>query len=250
MKGEIMAVLRTRRALGMGVLTALATVLAVATAAAAGALGVTGTDTTTTIAGSATKAGAQSTRVGLAVRDADRLASSGTARSASKSGDGSTDASILAVANPGILAPPDVVVGESDDSVDLEVRLSDEGTLPVTVNYATVNASAGSSTGCNADYDGVSGTLTFVPGDTSEIVSVDIFDCPDVERFESFTFELSMPANGVIARASGRVGIVDNGSIVDTPLLFVRDAVVDEKDGVALVPVLLGGPHGQASNSR
>ena len=30
-----------------------------------------------------------------------------------------------------------------------------------------------------------------------------------------------------------------------TPQLFVRDAVVDEKDGFALVSVLLGGPAGQ-----
>ena len=37
--------------------------------------------------------------------------------------------------------------------------------------------------------------------------------------------------------------------MVATPRLVVRDAVVDEKDGSVLVPVLLGGPAGQASDT-
>ena len=36
--------------------------------------------------------------------------------------------------------------------------------------------------------------------------------------------------------------------MVDTPNLFVRDAVVDEKAGTASFVVMLGGPSGQASN--
>ena len=113
-----------------------------------------------------------------------------------------------------------------------------------------MNASAGSSTGCNADYDGVAGSLTFAPGETTKVVRVDLFDCGGIpENLELFLFELSTAGSASIVRASGRVGIVDNGSIVDTPLLFVRDAVVDERDATARVSVLLGGPHGQASNS-
>ena len=60
---------------------------------------------------------------------------------------------------------------------------------------------------------------------------------------------LSSPVNGTIGRASGRISIVDNDTVVATPKLFVRDAVVDEKDGFALVSVLLGGPGGESSNS-
>ena len=78
---------------------------------------------------------------------------------------------------------------------------------------------------------------------------VQILDCLNVEGFEEFAFNLSSAVNGVIARASSRVSIVDNDNIVATPKLFVRDAVVDEKDGNALVSVLLGGTGGQASNS-
>ncbi len=77
-----------------------------------------------------------------------------------------------------------------------------------------------------------------------------VLDCTPVERRSRLSpFNLDTEHNGVISRASSRVSIVDNDTVVPTPRLFVRDAVVDEKDGNALVSVLLGGPGGQASNS-
>ena len=151
--------------------------------------------------------------------------------------------------NPAILAPADLIVDESDGHVDLTVRLSDQGDNPVSVHYATADSTAVASTACNFDYVGASGTLNFSPGETSKTVQVQILDCPDAEGFEAFTFNLSTAVNGVISRASSLVGIVDNDHVVATPRLFVRDAVVDEKDGNALVSVLMGGPAGQASNS-
>jgi chitinase len=72
---------------------------------------------------------------------------------------------------------------------------------------------------------------------------VQVVDCTPVEPFEAFTFGLDTEHNGVISRASSRISIVDNDTIVPTPKLFVRDAVVDEKDGNALVLGLAGRPH-------
>jgi chitinase len=155
-----------------------------------------------------------------------------------------------ASANPAILAPPDAIVGEADGTVDLVVRLAEEGLNTVTVNYSTANATAaGSSTGCNFDFKPASGTLTFAPGQTSKLVSVEVLDCPDAEGFEAFTLLLSSAVNGTIARASSRISIVDNETVVSTPRISARDAVVDETDGTAYVSVLLGGTGGQASNS-
>src|SRR5204862_3774586 len=135
-------------------------------------------------------------------------------------------------------------------SVDLPVGLSAPGTGTVTVHYATANSSASSGTGCNADYNGVSGTLTFAPGETTKVVPVQLFDCAIVQGFQSFTLGLDTPVNASIARASARVGIVNNNTAAATPYrLFVRDAVVDDKDGSARVVVLLGGPAGLAATS-
>src|SRR5262249_49118160 len=62
-----------------------------------------------------------------------------------------------------------------------------------------------------------------------------------------FRFTLSAPTGATIARPTTLVSIVDRSTVVPTPHFDVRDAVVDEKDGYALVPVLLGGPAGQAA---
>src|SRR5256886_49569 len=172
-----------------------------------------------------------------------------TGSSASASSAGGFFPSPLASSNPAILAPADVIVGEADDHVDLKVALSDQGTNTVTVHYATADSSALGSTACNYDYVSAAGTLTFMPGETSKTVPVQILDCAPASGLKAFTFNLSTATNGVITRASSRVSIVDNDTIVATPRLFVRDAVVDERDGFALVSVLLGGTGGQASNS-
>ena len=70
-----------------------------------------------------------------------------------------------------------------------------------------------------------------------------------VEGQESFTLNLSSASHGVIARASMRVTIIDNDNVVATPSLSVRSATVDAGAGTVTVPVLMGGPSGQASAS-
>ena len=149
---------------------------------------------------------------------------------------------------PSIKAPADVIVGESESHVDLTVTLSAGSSSPVSVHYATADGSATAGPGC-PDYVATSGTLNFAPFETSKAVQVPILDCPDIEGFEAFRFGLSSAVNGVIARSSTQVGIVDNDNVLATPAIVARDAAVDEKDGLALVPVLLGGTGGKASNS-
>ncbi len=160
---------------------------------------------------------------------------------------GASDAA--GIAQPRILATPDLIVGETDGWVDLVVNLSQPGLSPVTVDYATANASAGGGNVCNTDYSPANGKLHFAVGETTKAVRVQINDCADAELFEAFTFGLSGPENAAIARASGRISLVDNDNVVGTPKLTVRDAVVDEKDGFAYVSVLLGGTGSEASNS-
>ena len=162
---------------------------------------------------------------------------------------GAVDPIASASANPAILAPPDAIVGEADGTVEFVVRLAEEGLNTVTVNYSAANGTAGAGGSCNFDFTTANGTLTFAVGDVSELVSVEINDCADVEGFEAFTLGLSAPVNGTIARASSQIGIVDDDTVVDTPNLFVRDVVVDEKAGTASFVVMSSaGPAGQASN--
>ena len=90
------------------------------------------------------------------------------------------------------------------------------------------------------------GTLNFAPGETTKVVRVQLLDCPDVEGFVSFRFTLSgQSGTRRSLRPTTLVSIVDDSTSGPNPRLFARDAVVDEKDGNVLVPVLLGGPAGQ-----
>src|SRR4051812_27677289 len=150
---------------------------------------------------------------------------------------------------PALSVQPDVIVGERDGFVDVVVSLSAPSASTVTTSFQTPAVSASSGAVCAGDYAFVSGTLTFLPGETTQVVRVDLTDCPAVEPFESFTLLLQNPTNATLARASGRIGIVDDSTVVATPHLFVRDAVVDERAGSARVSVLLGNTAGEASNS-
>jgi chitinase len=157
------------------------------------------------------------------------------------------------IAQPAVLAPADIVVGEAEGYVDLPIRLSAPGMDPVEVDYDTANSTGGNGTTCsptsNPDYLEREGTLTFLPGETTKVVRVPIIDCVEFDGFTSFRLLLSVPVNATISRTSTLVSIVNNGTQAATPRLFVRDATVDQKDGNVLVPVLLGGPAGQASTS-
>ena len=141
----------------------------------------------------------------------------------------------------------DVVVGEGDGFVDIVVQLTESSLQNISVNYSTSNSTALVSNG--ADATAVSGTLSFVAGETVKTVRVLLTDDGTAERFEHFLFNLSTPVNATLADASAMVAIVDNDTSTVLPGLFVRDVLVDEKAGTASFVVLLGGPEGQASTN-
>src|SRR5690606_38912421 len=112
----------------------------------------------------------------------------------------------------------------------------------VTVEYTTSNVTA---TG-GSDYSATSGTVTFLPGDTSEQIVVpvlgDLFD----EANETFSVILSAPANATIADGTGVGTIIDNND--PAPGIYIGDASITESDGgtsTMSFAVTLTGPSGQ-----
>src|SRR5439155_7943169 len=67
--------------------------------------------------------------------------------------------------------------------------------------------------------------------------------------FASSTLVFTISLHDALPIASGRVGIVNNHTVVATPSLFVRDAAVDETGVSVHIPVPLGRPSWQASVS-
>jgi Ca2+-binding RTX toxin-like protein len=148
------------------------------------------------------------------------------------------------------LSVADMVVGEGDGYIDVVVTLSAPSAQNISVNYATQQGTAYA----NYDFEAVSGTLNFAAGETVKTVRIEMAgsDTYDSGVLEHFRFNLSAPsANVTLARPSAMITVIDNDNAVpgDAPELFVRDVVVDEKDGTASFSVLLGGTSGQQAGS-
>lgn len=123
--------------------------------------------------------------------------------------------------------PPPVVsistvgglVGENVTPRVFTVALSQASAFTVTVNFATENSSAVAP----GDYMATSGSLTFLPEQTSKTVNVTVIDDNVVETTESFGVRLSNAVNASIGSALATATIEDNDSL---PILTVTSQVI------------------------
>ena len=88
--------------------------------------------------------------------------------------------------------------------------LSKASTETVTVGYATSDGTAIAG----SDYTATTGTITFTPGVTSQMVHVDIMGDAVVEQDETFTVTLSNPLGATIADATA-LGTIVNDDVAD-----------------------------------
>lgn len=141
--------------------------------------------------------------------------------------------------------------------IEIPVTLSAPSAQRVTVRWQTVDDSAYVATpGRSGDFDASPGLLTFEPGQTMQVIRMytDWFSLPVEgvyeEREERFAVALTEPVNATLAHEGvAWVTIVDNDEAAATPLLHVRDVVVDESSGQALFAVTLGRLHGQGASA-
>lgn len=106
------------------------------------------------------------------------------------------------------------------NGVTFTVSLNAASSQTVTVNYATGGGTASAGT----DYQSLSGTVSFAPGQTSQTVTVYAIGDTVIEPNETFTLTLSNPVNASMGRATGTGTIVDD----DSPGLSVGNATVVE----------------------
>ena len=89
-------------------------------------------------------------------------------------------------------------------SFSFTVRLSAAQTVPVTVDVATADGSAGST-----DFTALSTTVTFAPGQTTRTVTVKVVGDRAVEPDETFTVNVSNASVGIITDGVG-IGTITN----------------------------------------
>ncbi len=114
--------------------------------------------------------------------------------------------------------------------LSMPVTLSAISGNTVTVDYATADATASSP----ADYMATSGTVTFLPGESSAMIDVQLVDDMSAEGDEIFNVNLSNPGNGVLGVTAGTATIDDDEDAVG---VSIADAVIAENDAGALVTV-------------
>ena len=106
------------------------------------------------------------------------------------------------------------------------VQLSAPSTDTVTVEFATAD---GLATEGN-DYTGITGTVTFLPGQTVRQVSVLITGDMLAEPTENFFVNLTNPINATIGDTQGQVAILDDDGGTPGPSLSINDVSIVEGD--------------------
>ena len=99
-----------------------------------------------------------------------------------------------------VMAVSDASANEESGSIGFPVSLDKPAAGTVTVDYRTENVTATAP----GDYTQTSGTLTFDPGETREIVTVPIIDDTVTDNGETFKLVLSNVSGAVLADAEAR----------------------------------------------
>ena len=136
-----------------------------------------------------------------------------------------------------VSGPETVVEGEY---ADFTVSLSRAPTANLTVSYQTYGALAPAPLATSGeDFTAQSGTLTFVPGETSKRVRVPVLTDAITEPVEYFRLLIANPSGGGGLRPSlgtseATMGIVDAaGRLYGATLTVEPDSGIDEGDGTA-----------------
>jgi hypothetical protein len=129
----------------------------------------------------------------------------------------------------------DVTVSENAGTATFTVILSNPSSLTTTVDFGTSDGTALNGT----DYTGLTGTLTFAPGVTTQFITVPILNDNVHESTKFFNVNLSNPVNATITDNQGIATIVDNDPI---PSITIADIVVDVNAGTATFIVSLSNP--------
>ncbi len=100
-----------------------------------------------------------------------------------------------------------------DGTANFVVALSSAASTAVTVHYTTVDGTAHAG----VDYTAVSGDLVFQPGETSKIVSAQLFATPGQTGQAQFTLALSAPQNALLGTTSATASLVHDTTTTTTP---------------------------------
>jgi chitinase len=129
---------------------------------------------------------------------------------------------VLPSANPAItISDVSLLEGNSGSEFAwVTLSLSAPSTQTVKVNYRTADGTAKAG----SDYEAVSGTATFAPGQTSYLVPVRVYGDTLVEPDETLFLKLQNAKRATIADGLGVVTIADDGDAKPRPTVRISNA--------------------------
>jgi len=92
------------------------------------------------------------------------------------------------------------------------VRLTGQSSMPISVNFTTVDGTAVSG----SDYTATSGSITFAPLESVKTVTVDIQGDSNFENFEAFSLILNNPAGANLGKSGSAIIMNDDLSLIGT----------------------------------
>ncbi|MDX1415485.1 MAG: Calx-beta domain-containing protein [Candidatus Promineifilaceae bacterium] len=136
---------------------------------------------------------------------------------------------------------------EEGQQATVTVTLDSASAIPVMVDYKTYDLPAGELPPGTAaavpgvDYQVVSDTLMFSPGETSQTFSVTTLDNAELDGLKALGLELSNPASSTLGEPNTAILTIFDD---ETPTVRFKSAefIVDEGVGTAVIELLLSGP--------
>jgi hypothetical protein len=117
-----------------------------------------------------------------------------------------------------LLSAEVMTVTEGIDTAVLTFTLNIAPEITVTVDYETVAGTAVP----HSDYLPISGTLTFAPGSTIQVVSIPLLDDDLVESNEIFNLVLLSPMNLILAGDTVTIVIQDDDTeVTETAVIYL-----------------------------
>ncbi len=136
------------------------------------------------------------------------------------------------------LSSASYAVAENAGPAIITASVAPAPVIPVSVNYATSNGTALSS----SDYAPISGSLTFMPGQTTLTFTVSITDDNIYEKDESLNVMLSTPVNSNISSPASAALTIQDNEVTPTVHFDAPDFNIGEADGHAIITLTLSNP--------
>jgi hypothetical protein len=115
------------------------------------------------------------------------------------------------------------------------VTLAAAATAPVTVDYATANGTATAG----SDYTGLSGTLSFAPGETVKTIAIAVTGDTMFEANETFAVNLSGASANARLQTASATGTIVNDDQQVVPTLAISSVSATESSGTFVFTVTL-----------